>query len=416
MFLEDFPTCHRLLLTDAPETRAAKAEYETLLKIHTLTAALVAHRKDNKVLPRANEDGISWRQQIVSFLASQSGVDSVPDLFSAGENKSTTPFVVVVGDDTAFPVDGETNFRFYDGTANTLLLLASYKAVPADSTQDILFTDLSDWMSGVEEGFFASTVSGRVMWFPKEYPLEELLKLANANDRKRVYFPRDLHLGEILVDRRKYCGGIECDDDSWVRMKVEVPRGQTPDEVFKEIQKAALNRNWPRFYGCLTLDARYEQFSTLLIDVGFMASQGRLERNKIQTGSQDAPKKGKIPQRARDCLAVFEKYKLPAKTKYASALTEPDSFVVDAWDAMASPGASLFEKGAHLTEVKVDGDFAIARAHNFRNRHGSEKESCFVHFVKVDGQWRIDISPWWMPWGRPLIERRKILFERYARQ
>ncbi|MEO2017830.1 MAG: hypothetical protein ABGZ53_26050 [Fuerstiella sp.] len=124
----------------------------------------------------------------------------------------------------------------------------------------------------------------------------------------------------------------------------------------------------------------------------------------------------KTAQRARDCLAVFEKHELPPKTKYATDVKQADSFVVDAWDVMAAKGASLFEADAFLSDIRIDGDFAVAKAHNFWRRHGSnEEDSYHVHFVRVNDRWLIDISPWWMPWGRPLIERRKILAERYAR-
>ncbi len=269
-FLKDFPTCHQLLQADSPDAIDARVEYETLLKLHQIAAAVVAYEEQNGSLPHASSNGVSWRKQIAPFFRLPNEPKGISDVFFVGGEEDTTPFVVVLGEDTIFPPDRATapGRNMYDGKANTLFVLASHDAVPGDSSQDLSIADVPQWKQRVGDGIYGATATGDVYWFSSEYPLDQLQNLINPNDRNRVYFPVDLLLGQVLEDRRVPCDGVHCDQHSWVHMQVQLPTGQTPAEVFQEIRTAALERNWPRFYGCLTPDARYDQISTLIIDVG----------------------------------------------------------------------------------------------------------------------------------------------------
>ena len=66
--MQDFPACDRLLQEDTPEAVAARTEYETLIKIHQVAAAVIAFEKKHHHFPKANAEGVSWRQQVAPFF------------------------------------------------------------------------------------------------------------------------------------------------------------------------------------------------------------------------------------------------------------------------------------------------------------------------------------------------------------
>lgn len=416
-FPDDFPTVKRLLQLPDASAKAALAEYRTMMQMHQVVAALVKFYKDNKRLPPASKSDVSWRVQVEPGCRLTSDHEQNLTVFSTGKDTNKTPFVAFVGPDTAFPSEDDQREvqRYYDGTANTLMIVASHESVPIASTQDISIDQLDSWFERCDEGFFGATVSGELLWFPKQFPLEQLKILIGGNDKQRAYFPHDLILDRDLVDTRVYCDGNDCDDHAWVRMDVEYPSGKTPEETFKEIRTASVGRNWRKFYGCLTVDARYDQIQTLMLDITSNAAAARRAQTQREKDPELKVSMTKTAQRCRACLAVMEKHGLKPNGLNPSDVKNPDVFVADAWNALASPGASLFESNSYLTDLDISDEFAIATAHNYRIRHSKKSESCFVHFVKDNDRWLVDISPWWMPWGRPLIERRKILAERYAR-
>lgn len=196
--------------------------------------------------------------------------------------------------------------------------------------------------------------------------------------------------------------------NSWEQMTVVPPAGTTPDETFEEIRTAALSRDWPRMYGCMTVEARRDQISQLVIDI--VAQSNRAAHTERQL------------QRAKEYLRVAKKHNLTdkdyssgpapegsldAKRRFFSSpaayVGNADEFVADAWNVMQREGTSLFESEAQLSDRKIIDDYAVAKVHNFFDRY-SMPDYCYIHFKKVDDRWLVDMSPWWIPWGPPMRE------------
>ena len=189
----------------------------------------------------------------------------------------------------------------------------------------------------------------------------------------------------------------------WERMDVEYPSAETPESTFVAIRKAAKDRDWKKFYGCLTSDARCEQLTTLTVDIGFLAHRARCVRegvvDRLAITSPD-----KLVQRCKDCLEVLDKYGLDSKNisyKVAPTVSDLNQFATDAWDSLADAGASMFEENATLSRLQIDDDIAIAEVHGNHNRHDDRSQD-YIRFTKVNGRWLIDMSPWWFPWGPSL--------------
>ncbi len=186
----------------------------------------------------------------------------------------------------------------------------------------------------------------------------------------------------------------------WERMDVVLPSGETPEFTFSAIRKAAKDRDWKAFYGCLTSDARCEQLTTLTKDVGHLAYRAKCVRDGVPDRFAITEPE-KMVQRCKDCLEVVDRYGLDSKKisfKTAPSVINLNQFAVDSWDAMADPGASMFEEGASLSGLQIDGDNAIAEVHGNHNRHDNTSQD-YIRFKKVNGRWLIDMSPWWFPWG-----------------
>lgn len=186
----------------------------------------------------------------------------------------------------------------------------------------------------------------------------------------------------------------------WERMDVVLPPGESPEKTFAMIQEAAFDRDWKKFYGCLTDDARCEQITTLANDVAFLACRAMFALD----GTPDrfaitSPEK--LVQRCKVCLDVFDKHGLDPKNttlKFAPSVSNLDQFVADAWDAIADPGTTMFEKNTTIAAAQIIGDDAIAEVHGNHNRH-QNWEPDFIRFRRVNDRWLIDMAPWWIPWG-----------------
>jgi len=229
----------------------------------------------------------------------------------------------------------------------------------------------------------------------------------------------------IIIAIAVFAWRVLAGPNSWERMNVISPVGLTPDETFQEMRAAALSRNWPKMYGCMTVEARRDQISTLVDDIAISAI--RIQNDKdyaiaAARKNQDPQMERKI-QRAQEYLRVANKYNLTDKnylsygqegdldarrryySRSAAYVEDADEFVADAWDLLYKEGTSVFESEAHLSDLEIFDNYAIAKVHNFYSPYGNP-EYCYVHFKNVDGRWLVDMSPWWIPWGPPLREVR----------
>jgi hypothetical protein len=176
----------------------------------------------------------------------------------------------------------------------------------------------------------------------------------------------------------------------WERMDIVLPSGETPELTFSAIRMAAKDRDWKKFYGCLTSDARCEQ----------LAYRARCVRDGVPDRlAITSPEK--VVQRCKNCLELFDRYGLDWNSQsyeVAPSVINLNQFAVDAWDTISAPGASMFEESAVLSGLRIDGDNAIAEVHGNHNRHQNTSQD-YIRFKKINERWLIDMSPWWFPWG-----------------
>ncbi len=189
---------------------------------------------------------------------------------------------------------------------------------------------------------------------------------------------------------------IGCDSEPWKTMNVELASGTTPEEVLAELRRAESERDLPKFYGCLTHEARQEQISSLVLDMHVVAARHKYGSERFPLGDN-----GKAL--ARECIAVFQKHGVPvvnhSSEPNADHVANPDSFVKDAWKVWFPSDKNLIDKEAKVPAIVVDGDFAFGKVEGFKRRFRSEWG--YVRFKKIEGQWFVDQTPWWMPWGAP---------------
>ena len=97
-FLDDYPTCQKLLQLQTAEAWAARQDYETLIRLHKIAAAVIAFQKQNDHFPRADSEGVSWRKQIAPFFQLPNDVDVVREIYALSADEKTTPFAFVILD------------------------------------------------------------------------------------------------------------------------------------------------------------------------------------------------------------------------------------------------------------------------------------------------------------------------------
>lgn len=183
-FLEDFPACHRLLQQPTPAAMAARREYEILLKLHKVAAAVVAFQKQNGHFPRAELNGVSWRKQILPFFRLPEGADVVEEMYAIESGDSVTPFVVVTGTDTAFSPGEQTapGRQIPDGTSNTLMICVPPQPVRWDSTEDMTAEKFLAWRKTATDGTFIAACDGQVDWYSADYSIHDWQRFVNRRD------------------------------------------------------------------------------------------------------------------------------------------------------------------------------------------------------------------------------------------
>lgn len=212
---------------------------------------------------------------------------------------------------------------------------------------------------------------------------------------------------------------LGCQNRPWEHMTVVPPVGAIPQEVFEEIRTAAFDHDLRKVYGCMTVEARRDQISTLINDILHLAYRAEHDEKFVaDSPSFRKPLTESQMRRAQNCLQVAKKHHLIEEEMFPSGggtsltldderridsyrssyVKNADEFVADAWQALNEENWSLFDADAHLGELTITGDYAIARVHDFRDRYG-QPEHGYIHFKKIDGHWLIDMSPWWSPWG-----------------
>ena len=192
-FLKDFPACNRLVQGISPEANELRREYETLMRLHKVAAAMIAFQKSTGSFPKPVDDGKSWREQIVPSFELPETAAVVSEMFAVTQGSTKTPFVVVKGADTAFPGDVATTpgKRFYDGTANTMMIVAGPNEVEWNSTDDVTTEEFFRWRESATEGFYAANCVGNVYWFPADFPMEQIRNFVNRQDRNRFVRPNE---------------------------------------------------------------------------------------------------------------------------------------------------------------------------------------------------------------------------------
>lgn len=189
-------------------------------------------------------------------------------------------------------------------------------------------------------------------------------------------------------------GLVGCGGSPWETMTTAPPDAESPEALFDEIIKAANSRNLEKFYGCLTSEAREDQIELMMHDLG---RGGHLAKDKSDQSGVDLSKMLATPQTA---LAVIDKYKLPRdrEIKLNELPTEDfDAFVVDMWHALQSKRKPYIDQDAAMLKLQDHGSWACAEVSTVPNRHGDTLS--YIYFRKVNGQWRVEMSPWWYPWA-----------------
>ncbi len=192
------------------------------------------------------------------------------------------------------------------------------------------------------------------------------------------------------------CGKSE----TWKKMNVVTPEGREPIQVFRDLRQAEIDRDWPKFYGCMTNELRADTIRKLLLHTCTRAFQYNENPESFHKASKEAEVKAKA------CFALLERHGLKLKDQcrlsdipYPDDVTDPDTFVAEAWDVWYSQGKLVIPKEVKVSEVIVSGDSAHAKPDPFGSPH--REGWGYLRFKKVEGHWLIDQTPWWIPWGSP---------------
>lgn len=189
----------------------------------------------------------------------------------------------------------------------------------------------------------------------------------------------------------------------WKTMQVELPTGDTPESTFETLQAASAERDWPKFYGCLTNEARYDMIETLLRDGSHLNFRAKHDDEYIQIDpDRRRPLSGWEKEQALEVSAVFDEYQLPDRGRvWPGDIDNLDEFIPKISDALLLwEDNSLIDQESTMSDLRVDDDWAIAQVNDFHDRYHRDGWGK-LHFKNVDGRWLIDASPWWTPWGPP---------------
>ena len=186
-----------------------------------------------------------------------------------------------------------------------------------------------------------------------------------------------------------------CGASPWETMSTTPPEADSPEALFDEMIQAVNSRDFKKFYGCLTNEAREDQIELMIHDLG---RGGHLAEDKSDQSAVDISKMLATPQTA---LAVIDKYGLPRgrEIKLDELPTKNfDAFLLDMWHALQSKKKPYIDENAAMLKVQHHGDWACAEVSTVRNRHGNDVS--FIYFKKVNDQWRVEMTPWWYPWAK----------------
>lgn len=189
---------------------------------------------------------------------------------------------------------------------------------------------------------------------------------------------------------------VGCEASPWVKMAITTPKAETPEALFDEMIEAVNSRDFKKFYGCLTDDARKDQIHLMIDDLG---RGGHVAKDQSDQSGVDPSVLLASPQTA---LVVIDKYHLPRgrDIKLEELPQENfDVFVLDMWHALQSRKKPFIYEGTAMQEVQYHGDWACAEVTMPRpNRHGDK--TGYIYFRKVSEKWRVEMSPWWYPWAK----------------
>lgn len=195
---------------------------------------------------------------------------------------------------------------------------------------------------------------------------------------------------------------------AWETMHVELPAGDSPESTFQALKQASADHDWPKFFGCLTPEARHDAIETMLMDTGYLRFYGDLDEERIIIGpDQERPLYDWEKERATKVQAVYEAFTItkPGELK-PEDIGNLDELLPALYDAALPGGVQLVTDYSTMSDIQIEGDWAFAKVDNFPDRYHREGWGN-LHFKKVDGKWLVDASPWWMPWGPPKSEARR---------
>lgn len=182
---------------------------------------------------------------------------------------------------------------------------------------------------------------------------------------------------------------------AWESMKVTVPPGDTPHEMFEQLRAASIRGDWQTVFGCLTMDAREELVRTLLMDTNDL----RLRYARRSDPSLRFPLNEQELKLGKACEQLFQRRDITDERPHRnpSHIRDPDLFASQAWSALSIPYKPMIDENEQLGEIVMNGGHAFAPIQTSYRRQGPNKY--YVHFKLRGGKWLIDEGPWWMPWG-----------------
>ncbi len=192
----------------------------------------------------------------------------------------------------------------------------------------------------------------------------------------------------------------------WVTMPVELPQGNTPDATFEEMRKASIQRDWPKFFGCLTPEARREVFETALMDAGHLAYVARNEEEYLKGSPYRKPLGWMEKACALRVAELMDEYQVKSGNVKPAAIPHVSELVPKLYDLMLEHGGQLVNPGSTIINLRVEDDWAFAQVENFNDRYHMDGYGN-MHFKKIDDKWLVDASPWWIPWGPPASKARR---------
>ncbi|GAB5406107.1 MAG: hypothetical protein Aurels2KO_43380 [Aureliella sp.] len=183
----------------------------------------------------------------------------------------------------------------------------------------------------------------------------------------------------------------------WVWMEVNVPDGETPEEIFSELCKAVSREDWETAFGCLTMDSRKELVETMLLDAHYYVVCSDNEPG----GTGDVLNELEMSI-AQDCKRLFDEYGITGRYPWKDSwkIADPAKFVGRAWQVLSYPNGPVLDEREQLGQVKYGrytDDHAYAPIETSFRRQG--RVQYYVHFKQRSGKWLIDEGPWWITWG-----------------